>query len=139
MKTIQQIAVECGLSKDKLLGLIQETFPQATMNSPISSEAFWKAMDAYEVKHSLGKYKAGAPASQMSNCAPPDSREQFQTEESAMSNDTYDEFSTDLESKRQWEADAGIREEFHGNYEAFKSFRRAEGQGLIKILENRHV
>ncbi len=52
--------------------------------------------------------------------------------------DFYDEFATDQETKRQWESDAGIRLEFSaGGYEAFKHFRRAEAQGLIKILGGR--
>ena len=52
-----------------------------------------------------------------SGTAPPDNREQFQHEGNAMSDDRYDQLSTDKESLRQWEADANIRQEFLGDYE----------------------
>lgn len=50
----------------------------------------------------------------------------------------YDEYAVDMESKKLWEADGNIRQEFHDDYESFRHFRRAEGQGLIKILGADH-
>lgn len=138
MQTIKEIAVSCELNKDKLLSLIQETFPQATMNSPISSGAFFEAMENYEKKHFLGKYKKGGPApsalTPTGGTAPAGTGNNLHREVNAMSDDRYDEYATDKESKRQWEADADIRAEFLGDYESFKHFRRSEAQGLHTIL-----
>ena len=135
--TIAELATHGAMDPSKLLACVKETHPTAKMQSPITAGALRLAFSNYE--QAYGVKQSGDPAPKMSNGAPAARQpEQIKHEVNTMSTnddgDFYDEFATDAESKKQWENDPGIRAEFFGDYEAFKHFRRAEAQGLIKIL-----
>lgn len=124
--TIAELAREGGMDPDKLLACVKETYPEAVMQSPITAGALDRAFSNFENKHGI----KGDP-------------ELIKHEVTKMSNtnetDFYDEFATDAESKKQWENDAGVRQEFAaGGFESFQAFRRAEAAGLVKILGGQH-
>lgn len=134
--TITELAREGNMDPNKLLACVRETHPGAQLRSPITSDALSQAFTFYEKRH--GIKQSGVSEPKMQNGAPPVKQPgQIQHEVNTMSNssnDFYDEPVTDVETKRLWENNPGIREEFHGNYESFKHFRRAEAQGSINIM-----
>lgn len=137
--TIAELAKHGNMDPAKLLACVRETFPRTSLTTRTTGEGVQLALSNYKQKHGI---KSGGPAPQsikpVGGTAQTGSRDQFQHNRgNTMNDDRYDEYAVDAESEKQWKADAGIRAEFHNDFESFKHFRRAESMGLIKFQGGR--
>lgn len=135
--TIAAIADAKGIDPRKLINCIRETFPQAQFQSEISIAALDQAFTNFEQKHNIKGGPAPALHLKSGTAQSGVNREFIQPEEIKMENENnfYDEHAIDQESERQWAADPSVRQEFQGGgFESFKEYRRAEAQGLVKML-----
>ena len=56
-----------------------------------------------------------------------------------MTHDYSDRVATDAEAARRWAADAELREEFGGRFEAYRAYARAVAEGRVQMHGRRGV
>ncbi len=129
MKTIEQTALEAGLNKSKVLSFVRETYPSATLQTPLTQDALKKLIVIHKknipsVKTEVDPATLSTPNQTTTDAALVIDREQqfnFSTRGDTMT--THD---TEQKARQAWESDLNLQADFGGDFNAYLAFYKAE-------------
>lgn len=131
-KSIAEVAKELKVIPAKLLGVVQETHPDAQLHNKIEPDALEQCFCNYEKNHGL---KSGpAHTSNPRELGDSTTRAGNSQQKEKVMQDFYDEQTVTAQAAQEWTNDPNLRQEFGNDEEAWIEFSKANAEGLVRTL-----